>query len=63
LELEISANLIERLNLTLRHGLAPLTRKSLMEDGTMQRIDDTAHERFPTMTEATASIIEGGLAY
>ena len=29
----------------------------------MQRIDDTAHERLQTITDATASIIEGGLAY
>ena len=29
----------------------------------MQRIDDTAHERLRTITDATASIIEGGLAY
>jgi SRSO17 transposase len=34
-----------------------------MEDGTMQRIDDTAHERLQTITEATASLMEGGLAY
>jgi SRSO17 transposase len=34
-----------------------------MEDGTPPRIDDTAQARLPTMTEATASMMEGGLAY
>ena len=29
----------------------------------MQRIDDTAHERLQTITEVTASLIEGGMAY
>ena len=33
-----------------------------MEDGTRQRLDDPAHERLPTMTAATASMIAGGLA-